>query len=106
MKNGLYKATFGTPLGTGTGIVTLRDGQISGGDADIFYWGEYTADGQSISCQLNTAKHSSNPGVASVFGVDNVSVHLSGNINGDLINLSGQHAGVSFQTTLKCLRSL
>ena len=30
--NGLYKVSFGTPLGEGFGVIVLRDGEVLGGD--------------------------------------------------------------------------
>ncbi len=41
LRNGKYSVWFRTPLGEGTGVVTLKDGMIKGGDTVLAYTGSY-----------------------------------------------------------------
>lgn len=40
MEEGLYKVLFQTQLGQGTGVVTVREGRLRGGDSVMYYTGE------------------------------------------------------------------
>lgn len=101
MKNGLYKAKFSTPLGSGTGIVVANDGQFKGGDDTIYYTGQYTVDGGSIKASLTTGRHAAQG--QSVFGVDAVTIQLSGPTTDTSAQMSGNHSGVNFSATLNLI---
>lgn len=106
MKNGLYAATFTTPLGAGTGVVTLLNGHLSGGDAGMFYVGTYEVNGDNFSARVKTGRHAHTPGSASVFGRDVVTIDLKGTGNGESLVATGSAAeapGISFQVALKLL---
>ncbi|MBU6526103.1 hypothetical protein JMJ47_000719 [Methylocystis sp. MJC1] len=77
MKNGLYSVRFQTPLGQGAGVVTLRDGLLTGGDAALFYVGTYEANEGTLSASVTTGRHSP-IGPGSVFGRDVVHLSLKG----------------------------
>ncbi|MCT4657187.1 MAG: hypothetical protein N4A65_15425 [Cohaesibacter sp.] len=104
MKTGLYKIQFQTSLGNGDGVVYMKDGKIWGGDSTIYYTGEYTAEGETLSASVTTGRHagaaSSDP---SVFGIDNVNITLSGKISENLMTVVGQAReapGVQFDANL------
>jgi len=103
MIDGLYKVEFGTQLGAGTGVVHLRDGRVWGGDMSLYYVGTYTLDGDRFAAEVRTDKHSTVPGLASVFGIDRVNIRLNGSVAGNSIRTNGTAAeapGVSFQAHL------
>lgn len=79
MKEGLYKIEFQTPLGTGTGVVYLRDGQLWGGDAEAYYIGSYRVTDEEIVSHVSIDRHSGNPDLTPfIFGFDKVSIKLTG----------------------------
>jgi hypothetical protein len=76
MEDGLYKANFTGPLGSGTGVVVLANGKFNGGDSRTPYTGTLEQSGDRVTAALSTFRHS---GVGvSVFGQDNVNVSLRG----------------------------
>jgi hypothetical protein len=104
MRNGLYKVTFSTPLGTGYGVVHAQDGQIRGGDSLIYYVGEYTTNGENMSAVVGTDAHSNVPGMGSVLGPSKATINLSGKVNGDTVTCQGsspQAPGIAFKATLQ-----
>ena len=48
MREGDYSVWFRTPSGTGTALVRVKGGRISGGDAFIEYEGSYRLDGKNF----------------------------------------------------------
>ena len=103
LRTGLYKVEFTTQIGAGVGVVVLDQGRLRGGDIAIAYLGTYTEDGDSFSADVQTLRHSSPPGVVSVFGNDDLLVQLKGASSGTTINLEGSsHAapGVTFKAVL------
>ncbi|MGF6231841.1 hypothetical protein QFZ27_005796 [Inquilinus ginsengisoli] len=106
MKNGLYSARFGTPLGTGAGVVVLRDGVIRGGDSMMYYIGSYAISGSQLSAEIEVDVHTRQQQMASVFGRDRVSVKLVGAFSADTATLKGsspQAPGVAFSAELRKL---
>lgn len=106
MKEGLYKATYETPIGAGSAVVYIADGKIRGGDSALYYVGTYKSAGEHMTATLRTDRHSSVPGMTSVFGVDRATVALSGSVHGDTITCRGEAReapGVTFKATLKLL---
>ncbi|MBX5020446.1 hypothetical protein [Rhizobium lentis] len=104
MRNGLYKVTFGTPLGSGTGVVYALDGKIRGGDSMIAYVGEYATDGDQMSAVVITDAHSNVPGMISVLGPSKAQINLVGKTSGDTVTCQGaspQAPGVTFKATLQ-----
>ena len=79
LSNGKYSAWYRTPLGEGTGIVVLQDGNVSGGDTVIAYSGSYRQDGDTFSADIAIKRHS--VGQLTVFGIDNVDISLTGKIH-------------------------
>ncbi len=109
MIEGLFKATYGTPLGQGVAVVTLREGVIQGGDPALYYTGTYKDDGAKFTATFKTARHTAIPGIANVFGKDNVTVNVAGLIQGDNVNGSGSSPdapGMTFQFGLAKLKPL
>jgi hypothetical protein len=106
MKNGLYSVQFGTPLGTGAGVVILRDGTIRGGDSMMYYVGTYIVNGDQFTADIEVNIHTRQPNMVSVFGRDRVNVKLIGAFSGDAATLRGsspQAPGVAFSAKLQKL---
>jgi hypothetical protein len=105
MQDGLYKVHFRTPLGVGSGVVTLLGGKLRGGDSMICYTGTYTQNGNQFAAQVETDAHSPSPvaGMKSVFGPNKANISFLGMSNGNAAQLQGtspQTPGVPMQATL------
>jgi hypothetical protein len=101
LKDGKYAAWFRTSRGQGTGIVHLAQGRFSGNDCFFTYAGTYQVDQDHFTAVLTTHRHTD--GMPTVFGVDEVEVHLSGTCNGSVANCCGrakQAPDVLFEVTL------
>jgi hypothetical protein len=101
LENGKYSAWFRTPLGEGTGIVVLNDGEITGGDTVLAYTGSYSQDGDVFTVDLATKRHSA--GQLSVFGIDNVDLTLQGKSAGRVGSCRGttrQAPSMTFEATI------
>jgi len=101
LENGKYSVWFRTPLGEGTGVVLLGDGEITGGDTVLAYKGTYSQDGDAFFVDIATKRHS--PGQLSVFGIDNVDLTLQGKSSGRVASCRGtsrQAPGMAFEATL------
>jgi hypothetical protein len=87
LANGKYSAWFRTPNGDGTGIVTLSDGTITGGDSFFEYSGSYEQNGDRLTGTVRTRRlHDGPPGV---FGVDEVVLMLEGSCRGEMAVCAG-----------------
>lgn len=107
LENGEYSAWFKTSQGEGTGIVTLANGRITGGDAAIGYQGTYERDGDCFTATVKTSRHCE--GQPSIFGIDEVELKLVGRSRGFSIVCQGtaeQAPGVVFHATLIRKRDL
>jgi hypothetical protein len=109
MIEGLFKATYGTPLGQGVAVITLKDGTLQGGDPALYYTGVYKQDGDKFTTEFKTARHTANPQIVNVFGKDNVRVSVAGTIQGDNMKGTGTSPdapGITFQVNLTKLKPL
>ncbi|MBI5261141.1 MAG: hypothetical protein HY852_04910 [Bradyrhizobium sp.] len=100
-KDGKYAAWFRTKYGQGTGIVYLKNGEISGGDGFFTYAGSYEIDQERFTATLTTKRHADGP--STVFGLDEVEVTLTGQVKGAIATCTGsakQAPGVVFEATL------
>jgi hypothetical protein len=101
VRDGSYVVWFRTPRGTGTGIVHLSEGRISGGDAFITYSGSYERDGDRFTANLTTKRHTA--GQPTLFGIDEVELKLTGISNETIAVCSAsaeQMPGMAFEATL------
>ena len=105
-ENGLYAIRFSTPLGAGAGVAYLQDGKLRGGDSMMAYVGSYNEVGVPLQADVRAYKHTNVPGMGSVFGTDNVDIHLSGTVSGGIADLTGsapQAAGVQLLVKMERL---
>jgi hypothetical protein len=101
LQNSKYSVWFRTPKGEGHGIISLMDGNLSGGDNVSSYTGTYVQDGDEFTATIAVERHSQ--GQPSVFGIDNVDITLSGKSTSTTASCFGtanQAPGVTFQATL------
>ena len=101
--SGTYKAEFTTPLGEGSGIVFVENGKIRGGDSVMLYLGEYTSSGDTIEATIKVTRHTVTQAFSSVFGVDNVTIKLSGQTtptSAQVVGVSPQALGIRFDAVL------
>jgi hypothetical protein len=103
MQDGLYKVAFQTPLGEGFGVVTLKGGELTGGDSMMYYIGTYDQNGETFNASVRASQHSTVPGMSSVFGATNVQINLTGTSTGDSAVMKGsspQAPGISFSAVM------
>ncbi len=71
MKNGLYSihvTLLDGRVGKGSGVVVFRDGKIVGGDAYLFYTGNYSVKGNTFKGEVLVQRHTSSPDANPLFG--------------------------------------
>jgi hypothetical protein len=101
LQNSKYSVWFRTPQGEGYGIVSLMDGNVSGGDNISSYSGTYVQDGAKFAANIAVRRHTQGP--PSVFGVDNVDITLSGKstpTTASCFGTANQVPDTTFQATL------
>ena len=101
LANGNYSVWFRTPNGDGTGIVTLSDGTIIGGDSFFEYSGSYEQNDDRLTATVRTRRLCDGP--PAVFGIDEVELKLEGRWRGEITVCAGtaeQAPGVSVEVTL------
>ena len=104
MRNGLYKVHFTTQLGSGAGVVVLRDGRLYGGDSSMYYVGDYTLNGDHFTADVRTDRHTSN--LSPVLGVDRAHITLTGIYSNESVEAEGnarENPDVSFRANLRFL---
>ena len=71
LQNAQYSVWFRTPEGEGYGVISLMDGDVSGGDTTISsYTGTCVQDGDKFAATIAVKRHTQ--GLPSVFGMPNV----------------------------------
>lgn len=101
LEDGEYAAWYKTPRGEGTGIITLANGKLTGGDSVLAYSGSYEIKEDRFTAVVFTRRHS--PGQSSLFGIDNLELEVEGQLSEKTVSCSGhaRHAPeVPFHVTL------
>jgi len=109
LRNGSYSVWFRTRQeegrrlmhGEGTGVIELSDGKVTGGDTGLAYTGSYVADGDKFTAFIATKRHTL--GQPSVFGIDEVSLTLTGKSTPTTASCNGtaeQAPGLAFEAVL------
>lgn len=108
MKNGIYRVEFQAMENMGFGVITYRDGQVSGGDSSFAYVGQIEESGDQLSGQIEVFKHS--PGLDNVFaGLESFTLTARGTATGDAAGLHCETAsapGVPLKVSMQLLRPL
>jgi hypothetical protein len=93
--DGLWTAKFATSQGSGSGVVTLSEGRITGGDTNYYYVGTYAAQGSSITASLRVI-HFVGP-LNNVFGpIRELVLSISGSIGGRLVMATAHSPSAPF----------
>ena len=87
LAHGQYSVWFKAKQGEGLGVISLRDGHISGGDKLVTYVGTYTEHGDRFHVSIKTSRHA--PGRFPLFQIDELDIELEGNSGGRIITASG-----------------
>jgi hypothetical protein len=87
VREGDYSVWFRVPSGTGTALVRVKDGRISGGDAFIEYEGRYRLEGKNFEAVITTKRHTRGP--PTWFGIDEVTIRVSGKSTGSIASGAG-----------------
>ncbi len=101
LQNAQYSVWFRTPRGEGYGVISLMDGNVSGGDTISSYTGTYVQDGDKFAATVAVKRHTQGP--PSVFGIDNVDLMLSGKstpTTASCVGTADQAPDITFQATL------
>ena len=101
LQNAGYSVWFRTPKGEGFGVVSLVDGDVSGGDDISHYTGTYVQDGDKFTATIEVRRHTQ--GQPSMFGIDDVDITLSGTSTQTMASCCGtaaQAPDMPFQATL------
>ncbi|MBS0528292.1 MAG: hypothetical protein JSS22_02720, partial [Proteobacteria bacterium] len=88
LAQGQYSVWFKTKQGEGLGIITLRNGRVTGGDDLVTYAGTYTESGHRFHASVKTRRHA--PGRLPLFQIDELDIELDGKSGGHLIIASGK----------------
>lgn len=105
-ETGLYTVRFQIAGDEGAGVAYLANGKLRGGDSMMAYVGSYTESNGQLEADVRAYKHTSVAGMTSIFGVDQVDIHLSGNIsggNGSLTGTAPQAPGLTLQVKMQRL---
>lgn len=89
MDEGLYRARFTTPLGSGCGVVTAANGVLTGGDSRSYYFGTYILKDNYLTVELHVRRHNPRVILPSVLGALQATVQLDGYFAGTQARLSG-----------------
>ena len=107
IESGLYRVTFGTPMGSGFGVAHLANGKLHGGDTMMAYIGNYSIDEGTFTADVHAFKHSSVPGMASTLGTDDAHLSINGTVAGSTMTGQGtspQAPGVTLHVKLERLQ--
>jgi hypothetical protein len=85
---GKYSAWIKTPVGEGSGVVTLHEnGDLRGGDSTFSYFGHWTQSGNQFRASW-TARRTT-PGPPGVFGMDEIDMVAAGLSDGPTLTATG-----------------
>jgi hypothetical protein len=99
MMEGFWVLQFSGTQGWGTGVATLINGQIFGGDSAFVYYGTYKVEGASFRGRVHVQRYVS-PAVmpiVNVMGMDQFDLELTGNQVGNTITVTGVIPGTQLR---------
>lgn len=93
MKDGLYAVNFkSSTQDFGSGVISVQNGKVNGGDHGYFYQGHVGIDDSKLSGTIQIKQWNRN--VTSVFGpIPQFDLPLAGQSKGDTFELEGSVAG-------------
>lgn len=89
MQNGLYIASFRTPLDDAKGVIIVQDSRVLGGDSGMYYVGSVSGPETELQVKMVVTNH--DPSRLSVFGeFDKFALTLAGKREGDAYVFQGR----------------
>ena len=88
LARGQYSVWFKARQGDGLGVISVRDGEIAGGDDLVTYHGTYTETGDRFHASIKTKRHA--PGRLPLFQIDELDIELEGNSSNPIATASGR----------------
>ena len=111
--NGLYSihvSLLDGRSGKGSGVIMFIDGQIRGGDAYLFYTGNYTLEKQTFKGEVIVNQHTPSKDVIPLFGGQQVSIGVTGRFSERAAEMEGTALvgknSLFFKATLRRLADL
>ncbi|MDR3717823.1 MAG: hypothetical protein P4K98_03420 [Bryobacteraceae bacterium] len=95
--DGFWTVKFTGVQGFGTGVITLTNGKVFGGDSAMLYTGTYTQKANDLHARVNVRFHTNMPSMQSVMGRSNFELELSGTLQGDTITALGTIPGTQLR---------
>ena len=90
---GFWVVEFKGVQGFGSGVLTLINGQVFGGDSSMLYTGTYTEQGNTLRARVHVRQHTAVPGMQSVMGRNEFDLELNGTLEGNTITATGTIPG-------------
>lgn len=81
-----FRSSFGM---SGNGVAVFETGRVFGGDSSMIYTGGFRLHNGTIDADINVKKYTSVPGMASVVGLDNFNLKVTGTPDASVMSLSG-----------------
>ena len=103
MEDGLYEVFFHTVHGKGSGVIYATGGKLRGGNSAFTFSGNYQNKPDAISVRVSTRRFNPDPSIPSLFGLEGVTLSLTGHATGDSVNFEGtamQKPGLTFKAQL------
>ncbi|QUS40632.1 hypothetical protein RPMA_18675 [Tardiphaga alba] len=103
MEEGLYEVFFHTVHGKGSGVIYAIAGKLRGGNSAFTFSGNYQNKPDAISVRVSSRRFNPDPEIPSLFGLEGVTLSLTGHASGDTVNFEGaalQKPGVLFTAQL------
>lgn len=86
---GLFKVEFETAHGAGRGVVCARDGVLLGGNSAFAFVGRFHYVGEEIIVDISTQRHNDDPAYRALFGIDRITLALTGRAVGETYQFEG-----------------
>lgn len=90
MIEALWSVEFESSFGMrGTGVAVFETGRVFGGDASMIYTGRFEIIHGGIDATVTVKKYATVPGIASVVGLDEFTLKLTGTPDRERLVLTG-----------------
>ena len=106
MVEALWSVEFQSSFGMrGNGVAVFETGRVFGGDSSMIYVGSFKVENGVIHSEINVKKYAHAQGIASVVGLDNFNLKVTGNPAQNEMVLSGHVVGdPTRKITIKAVR--
>lgn len=104
VQDGLYEIFFHTVHGRGSGVIYASGGKLHGGNSAFTFTGSYQNKPDLVQVRVSTRRFNPDPAIPSLFGLEGVTLALTGTRHDDVITFEGnalQKPGLSFTAQIK-----